>query len=100
MSRELVGDIRRREWRFAHTLLSTVLNPQSDEQNYKPFQKLLSKKTIPLADDEQHRWFSFTSFLELMGLAALNQEESGGLYALHAHINHSCEPNLMVSLRR
>ncbi len=97
--RELVGDLRRREWHFAHVILCSVFNPQPSDQHYKQFQKLLpSKKKTPLTSPEEQRWFSFESFLELMGLATLNQEDSGGLYALHAHINHSCEPNAMVSL--
>ena len=104
MDRELIGDLRRREWHFVHALLSRAFNPQPLEDNHKPFQKLVSsrqsRKTKPtsLTEVEQRRWFSFESFLELVGLATLNQEDSGGLYALHAHVNHSCEPNLMVSL--
>jgi hypothetical protein len=50
----------------------------------------------PLTDAETRRWFSYESFLELLGLASINQEDSGGLYALHAHLNHSCEPNMSV----
>ena len=104
MHREIIGDLRRREWHLVHALLSSALNPQPLEKYHKPFQKLVSSrqsrrtKPIPLTEAEQRRWFSFESFLDLMGLATLNQEDSGGLYALHAHVNHSCEPNLMVSL--
>ncbi|ORY23564.1 hypothetical protein BCR39DRAFT_348737, partial [Naematelia encephala] len=43
---------------------------------------------------EQQRWFSFESFKKLWGLASINQEESGGLYILHSHLNHSCDPNV------
>ncbi len=80
-----------------------MLNPRPADLNHKQFQKLRSNghsrktKLSPITEAEQERWFSFNSFLDLMGLATLNQEDSGGLYALHAHINHSCEPNLMVS---
>lgn len=102
--RELVGELRRREWLFVHTLLTSALNPQPEEPHYKHFQKLVASrrksKLTPLTDAEERRWFSFESFLEIMGLATLNQEESGGLYALHAHINHSCDPNIMVKQRR
>ena len=45
-------------------------------------------------------WSSFDTFLELLGLASINQEDSGGLYALHAHLNHSCEPNMMASAEK
>ena len=53
-----------------------------------------------MSDEELQRWLSWESFLELLGLAGLNQESSGGLYALHAHLNHSCDPNVQVSPRR
>ena len=87
--------MRRREWHFAHTLFCTALNPKTSDTHYKAVHKLVARKI--LNDDDVDKWFSFESFLELMGLATLNQEDSGGLYALHAHVNHSCEPNLMVS---
>ena len=77
-----------------------ALNPNPDDKAYKPFQKLLTRRrhsqSTPLTEEELQRWFSFESFLELLGLASINQEDSGGLYALHAHMNHSCEPNVSV----
>lgn len=100
--REMVGEPRQKEWAEAHNLLLKALNPPHTSPSYKSFQKLLSrhgKKTCqPLTTEEEERWFSSTSFLELLGLASLNQEDSGGLYRTHAHINHSCEPNLMVCI--
>ena len=95
--REFVGEQRRKEWRTAHQLLINALNPPTTSPNYKSFQKLVTKgRKSPPSEEELDRWFSFNNFLELLGLASINQEDSGGLYALHAHINHSCEPNLMV----
>ena len=77
-----------------------ALNPDPEDKTYKAFYKALAKASkkqpSPLADVEIERWFSFESFLELLGLAGLNSEDSGGLYALHAHLNHSCEPNIAV----
>ncbi|WWC97460.1 hypothetical protein V866_004340 [Kwoniella sp. B9012] len=92
---------RLEEWRLTHLLILRALNPSNEEdpESYKSFQKFLStkKKNIPpLSKDEEERWFSFDSFLELLGLIGLNQESSGGLYALHSHLNHNCEPNLQV----
>ncbi|WRT63316.1 uncharacterized protein IL334_000221 [Kwoniella shivajii] len=90
---------RLEEWRLTHLLILNVLNPSPSDDNYKPFQRLLqSKKSrlIPLTKEEEERWFSFESFLELLGLVGLNQESSGGLYALHSHLNHSCDPNVQV----
>lgn len=90
------------EWHLIHIMLTNVLNPSPTHENYKPFQRLLisqhprRSKPAPLTEKEVRRWFSFGSFLELLGLVGLNQEDSGGLYALHAHLNHSCEPNIQV----
>ncbi|WVF66642.1 hypothetical protein IAT40_001383 [Kwoniella sp. CBS 6097] len=97
---EFIGQPRLEEWRMTHLLLVKVLNPAKYDDNHKPFIKLLTSKRkakpVPLTQEEEERWFSFESFLELLGLVGLNQEDSGGLYALHAHLNHSCEPNVQV----
>ncbi|OCF34784.1 protein lysine methyltransferase SET5 [Kwoniella heveanensis CBS 569] len=97
---EFIGQPRLEEWRMTHLLLVKVLNPAKYDDNHKPFVKLLTGKRkarpIPLTEEEEERWFSFESFLQLLGLVGLNQEDSGGLYALHAHLNHSCEPNVQV----
>ena len=89
----------------AHTLLLGALNPAEGDKstNAKTLRKLLRKrrKAIgPLTEAEESRWFSFDSFCQLIGLAGLNQEDSGGLYAIHAHLNHDCEPNVRVSPHR
>ncbi|KAK8844659.1 hypothetical protein IAR55_006506 [Kwoniella newhampshirensis] len=99
---EFVGEMRIHEWKLVHIIICNVLNPQPTDENYKKFQRLLiakhprKMKPPPLTDAEVDRWFSFESFLQLYGLVGLNQEDSGGLYALHAHLNHSCEPNIQV----
>jgi hypothetical protein len=93
-----------KEWKAMHEVITKVLNPHPEDKNYKSFQKVIrkyAKKTpTPLTEAEEKRWFSFESFLELVGLASINQEDSGGLYALHAHLNHSCVPNITVSFRQ
>ncbi|KAE8541065.1 putative protein lysine methyltransferase SET5 [Cryptococcus gattii VGV] len=97
-----ISKARMEEWHLIHIMLTNVLNPSSTHENYKSFQRLLisqhprRSKPVPLMEKEVKRWFSFESFLELLGLVGLNQEDSGGLYALHAHLNHSCEPNIQV----
>ena len=98
----MVGEDRLAELHKAHTLLLKALNPpESDKsQDTKSFYKTLRrrrKQLTPLSEEEEARWFSFDSFCELLGLAGLNQEDSGGLYAIHAHMNHNCEPNIRVS---
>ncbi|KAF9028359.1 SET domain-containing protein [Hymenopellis radicata] len=35
-------------------------------------------------------------FLKGLGRMSLNLEAHGGLYTLHSHLNHSCEPNISV----
>ena len=100
----MVGEPRRTEWQNAHSLILKALNPSPGSASHEKFCKTLVKRhphrahSSPLTPKEEERWFSYESFLELLGLASLNQEGSGGLYLLHAHINHSCEPNLMVRL--
>lgn len=99
--REMTGEMQQKEWTESHMLLLNALNPPKSSKHHRSFQKLLSRHSRnplqPLTSEEEERWYSSSSYLELLGLASLNQEDSGGLYALHAHINHSCEPNLMVS---
>lgn len=56
----------------------------------------LKKGSPPLTEAEIASWFSYERFLELVGMVNLNSEDAGGLYALHAHLNHSCEPNVTV----
>lgn len=103
VQRPMVGEERLSELHKAHTLLLTALNPPETDKSQitKSFYKTLRKRrkqTTPLSEEEEARWFSFDSFCELLGLAGLNQEDSGGLYAVHAHMNHDCEPNIRVSL--
>ncbi|GFZ44719.1 Vesicular-fusion protein SEC18 [Saitozyma sp. JCM 24511] len=95
-----VAENRHQEWRAALDLLTRVLNPAPEAANFKSFQRLIGgsrrSRLEPLSAEEENRWFSYESFLELLGTVGINQEASGGLYALHAHLNHSCEPNLQV----
>lgn len=98
----MVGEDRLSELNKAHTLFLKALNPPEGDksQSTKSFYKTLRRRRrnpSPLSEEEESRWFSFDSFCELLGLAGLNQEDSGGLYAIHAHMNHNCEPNIRVS---
>ncbi len=100
--REYVGEMETRQWKIGFALLTSLFNPPPSDANHKTLQHALNTlrpkrgKAEPLSESEMERWFSYDSFLELLGLANLNQEDSGGLYALHAHLNHNCEPNIMV----
>lgn len=100
--RALTAETRMADFHKAHTLLLRALNPAESKTttNAKTFRKLLRKRGNnigPLTEAEESRWFSFDSFCQLIGLAGLNQEDSGGLYAIHAHLNHDCDPNVRAS---
>ncbi|BEI90386.1 uncharacterized protein CcaverHIS019_0304560 [Cutaneotrichosporon cavernicola] len=85
-------------WGMGHQLLLSALHPQTEVEQAR-LTKILRKggrQVTPLTDEEEQRWFSYQAFLELLGMVNLNLEDSGGLYALHAHLNHSCEPNVQV----
>jgi hypothetical protein len=102
-NRPIIEETRMSDFHRAHTLLLGALNPAEADKstNAKTFRKLLRKRRKnlgPLSEKEEVRWFSFESFCQLLGLAGLNQEDSGGLYAIHAHLNHDCEPNVRVRL--
>jgi hypothetical protein len=98
--RQFIGEIRLREWEKVLRLITIALNPAPSTSEYKDFQRTLrrhSKHPLkPLSEEEVDRWFSFDSFKQLLGLVGMNSEDSGGLYSLHAHLNHSCEPNVQV----
>lgn len=89
-------------WGVAHRMLLSALHPQTEPEQAR-FEKVLRKaghggrKLEPLTDEEEQRWFSYNAMLELLGMVNINLEDSGGLYALHAHLNHSCEPKVQVS---
>ncbi|TXT05059.1 hypothetical protein VHUM_03879 [Vanrija humicola] len=94
-------DFTTRQWQLGHAALVAALNPPPESKGHKRFAQLLQskakgRKVAPLSSDEEARWFSYESFLELLGLVNINMEDSGGLYALHAHLNHSCDPNVQV----
>lgn len=94
-------DFTTRQWQLGHAALVAALNPPPESKTYKRFTQLLQskakgRKVTPLSSEEEARWFSYESFLELLGLVNINMEDSGGLYALHAHLNHSCDPNVQV----
>lgn len=80
----------------------SVLNPPASSAAGRKFNAVLQsrakgRKLQPLTAEEEQRWFSYDAFLDLLGLVNINLEDSGGLYALHCHMNHSCEPNVQVS---
>ncbi|KAJ7271065.1 hypothetical protein C8J57DRAFT_1320581 [Mycena rebaudengoi] len=52
---------------------------------------------MPLPAHVEAALFDYdTGFLRGLGRMSLNLEAHGGLYTLHAHLNHSCAPNVSV----
>lgn len=41
--------------------------------------------------------FSYDGFMKALGRVNLNMEAQGGVYCVHSHLNHSCEPNLKAT---
>lgn len=89
------ADFTTRQWKLAHESIVTALNPEPFTLA-APRSTRGARKQRPLTDEEVSRWFSYESFLELLGMVNINLEDSGGMYALHAHLNHSCDPNIQV----
>jgi hypothetical protein len=104
------------EWKKAYGLyLQAFKNPKTIPEQ-KKLAKLLKK---PLPADIEHDLFDYSlGFLRSLGMVSLSQSRSrsivvlsssdpafvvtadleahGGLYTLHAHLNHSCNPNVSV----
>ncbi|KAG7450171.1 SET domain-containing protein [Guyanagaster necrorhizus] len=58
--------------------------------------KIVAKSKKPLAEQTEKELFSYEGFLRGLGRMSLNLESHGGLYLLHSHLNHSCDPNLSI----
>ncbi|KAK0506027.1 hypothetical protein EDD18DRAFT_1342366 [Armillaria luteobubalina] len=58
--------------------------------------KLVAKAKKPLGEQTEKELFSYEGFLRGLGRMSLNLESHGGLYLLHSHLNHSCDPNLSI----
>lgn len=58
--------------------------------------KIIAKAKKPLGEQTEKELFSYEGFLRGLGRMSLNLESHGGLYLLHSHLNHSCDPNLSI----
>lgn len=47
--------------------------------------------------DVSQRILSWDTFLAYLGRSNLNTEAQGGMYLVHSHLNHACEPNVGVT---
>ncbi|PWN47998.1 SET domain-containing protein [Violaceomyces palustris] len=46
--------------------------------------------------EEAEEIFSWENFLQYLGRSNINMESHGGLYLIHSHLNHSCQPNVKI----
>jgi len=82
------------EWKKAYGLYLQAFKSPKTIPEQKKLAKLLKK---PLPADVEHDLFDYSlGFLRSLGMVSLNLEAHGGLYTLHAHLNHSCNPNVSV----
>jgi len=50
----------------------------------------------PVPEDIKAKLFDFHKYLHALTSMSLNIESHGGIYVLHSHLNHSCDPNVSV----
>ncbi|KAH9914053.1 SET domain-containing protein [Epithele typhae] len=80
-------------WRRAHKLYVQAFREPATDAEKKRLAKLFKK---PLPQDVVETLFEYEAFLQGLGRMSLNLEAHGGLYVLHSHLNHSCNPNVSV----
>ncbi|KAL0952630.1 hypothetical protein HGRIS_006878 [Hohenbuehelia grisea] len=80
-------------WEKAHTLFVQAFDTPKSTQEQKKLARILKK---PLREEIRRDFFEYDAFLRGLGRMSLNLEAHGGLYTLHAHLNHSCTPNVSI----
>ncbi|KAK7055486.1 Set-like protein [Favolaschia claudopus] len=88
-------------WKTAFDLFCTTFHRSGHEDAKKKLTEeerktaAILKKRLP--PEIEAALFDYnTGFLQGLGRMSLNLEAHGGLYTLHAHLNHSCAPNTSV----
>lgn len=81
-------------WKKTHKLYLEAFDAPTDPVLAKKLAKLKKNKKLP---PEIHKeLFGYDGFLVGLGQMSLNLESHGGLYRLHSHLNHDCDPNVSV----
>ena len=81
-------------WKKAYTLFVQAFKEPKLPADEKKLARLLKR---PLPEAVAAEMFAYdTGFLRALGRMSLNLEAHGGLYVLHAHLNHGCDPNVSV----
>ncbi|EPS98900.1 hypothetical protein FOMPIDRAFT_1024458 [Fomitopsis schrenkii] len=83
----------RAAWKKTFELYLHAFREPTTDRDKKRLARILKKPINPEVADAL---FTYDAFLLGLGRMSLNQEAHGGLYVLHSHLNHSCEPNLSV----
>ncbi|KAJ7630062.1 hypothetical protein DFH06DRAFT_1005634 [Mycena polygramma] len=93
----------RETWKAAFALFCGAFHrPRREEEGVKKNLPDEEKKVAailrkPLPAEIEKALFDYdTGFLRGLGRMSLNLEAHGGLYTLHAHLNHGCTPNASV----
>ncbi|KAJ7194762.1 hypothetical protein GGX14DRAFT_678455 [Mycena pura] len=93
----------REAWKKAFELFCTAFHRPRREDGAKSKTLTVEEKRVatilrkPLPDEIETALFDYDKgFLPGLGRMSLNLEAHGGLYTLHAHLNHSYAPNVSV----
>ncbi|KAG8908244.1 SET domain-containing protein 5 [Tulasnella sp. 403] len=81
-------------WDQAYAHYIQAFDCPSDPTLAKKLNKLKKGRKIPPELHEE--LFSLDGFLLGLGKMSLNTEAHGGIYKLHSHLNHDCNPNASV----
>ncbi|KAJ6578825.1 hypothetical protein DFH09DRAFT_1148416 [Mycena vulgaris] len=91
----------RATWKSAFELFCRAFHRPRGEEAAKNLtdeeKKVAAVLRKPLPADVEAALFDYDAgFLRGLGRMSLNLEAHGGLYTLHAHLNHACAPNVSV----
>ncbi|KAF5383916.1 hypothetical protein D9757_007422 [Collybiopsis confluens] len=80
-------------WRKAFNLYMQAFKEPESLIDQKKLARIIQK---PVRAEISQGLFQFDAFLRNLGKMNLNLEGHGGLYVLHSHLNHCCDPNVSI----
>ncbi|KIK57606.1 hypothetical protein GYMLUDRAFT_229170 [Collybiopsis luxurians FD-317 M1] len=80
-------------WRKAFGLYMQAFKEPEAPIDQKKLARIIKK---PVKAEISQGLFQYDAFLRNLGKMNLNLEAHGGLYVLHSHLNHSCDPNVSI----
>jgi len=81
------------QWRNAFKLYVQAFKAPTSPTDARKLARIVKK---PIKGEIYQGLFQYDAFLRNLGKMNLNLEAHGGLYVLHSHLNHSCDPNISV----